>query len=316
MVDNLPMGQNEPKRQVSRAQWLRRLASRRADRTAFVLSGGGPYGALQVGALLALFEAGVRPDLVVGSSVGSMNGAFVAFGPSIAGMERLKRIWLDFGDSDLFPGGRFKTAWARMLMRGNRVFDNSGLRRTVEANLGQPRFEDGQIPFGVVATDLDTGAERVFSSGPLVEPLLASSAMPGIYPPVAIDGSLYIDGGVSNAVPIAPAVAMGAKRIYVIDVSSTNHQRRPLLRPMDYLLHAFSLSRSKRLELDIARYKERVELIFVPVPRLDFVVPFASMEHTPRLIDMGYEHARRFFERGPEKVPEIGGDVEVVAPAN
>src|SRR3712207_1245182 len=104
------MGQLDAKRQVSRAQWLRRLASRRSDRTAFVLSGGGPYGALQVGTLKALFEAGVKPDLVVGTSVGSMNAAFVAFGPHLQGMDRLTRIWLEFGDSDLFPGSRFKTA--------------------------------------------------------------------------------------------------------------------------------------------------------------------------------------------------------------
>jgi NTE family protein len=291
------MGTTESKRQVSRAQWLRKLASRRADRTAFVLSGGGPYGALQVGALRALLEAGVRPDLVVGTSVGSMNGAFIAVDPTLAGIERLTRIWMGFGDADLFPGGRFKTAWARMLMRGNRVFENSGLLRMIETNLGQPTFEDTQIPLAVVAADLDTGAERVFTTGDLVQPLLASSAMPGVYPPVAIDGSLYIDGGVANSVPIAPAVSMGAKKLYVIDVSGTNHMRRPLLRPMDYLLHAFSLSRSKRLELDIEHFKDRVELVFVPVPRLDFVVPFASMEHTPRLIEMGYEHARRFFER-------------------
>lgn len=291
------MGSSETKRPVSRAQWLRKLASRRTDRAAFVLSGGGPYGALQVGALKALLEAGVRPDLVVGTSVGSMNGAFIAVDPTLAGVERLTRVWMEFGDNDLFPGGRFKTAWARMLMRGNRVFENSGLLKMIESNLGQPTFEDTQIPLAVVVADLDTGAERVFTAGDLVQPLLASSAMPGVYPPVAIDGHLYIDGGVANSVPIAPAVSMGAKKLYIIDVSATNHQRRPLLRPMDYLLHAFSLSRSKRLELDIGHFKERVELIFVPVPRLDFVVPFASMEHTPKLIQMGYEHAQRFFER-------------------
>jgi NTE family protein len=304
------MGQSESKKPVSRYDWLRRLAKRRSDRTAFVLSGGGPYGALQVGALQALFEAGVRPDLVVGASVGSLNAAFVAFDPSIAGVERLRRVWLDFGSNDLFPGGRFKTGWARMLMRGNRVFENSGLLRMIETNLGRATFEDAQIPLAVVAANLDTGAERVFSSGDLVQPLLASSAMPGIYPPVAIDGALYIDGGVADSVPITPAVAMGARKLYVIDVSATNHERRPLLRPMDYLLHAFSLSRSKRLELDIEHLKDRVELIFVPVPRLDFVVPFASMEHTPRLIEMGYDHARRFFET----LPATQGDEGPAAP--
>src|SRR5918998_23088 len=109
-----------PSRQYpSRAQWLRRLAQRRHDRVAFVFSGGGPLGALQVGAVKALFEAGVRPEIAVGTSVGALNATFVAFDPTPEGSQRLERVWLSITDGDLFPGGRFRPSWARMLSRGN-----------------------------------------------------------------------------------------------------------------------------------------------------------------------------------------------------
>lgn len=269
---------------------------------------------MQAGALKALFEAGVRPDLLVGTSVGSLNAALVAFDPTPEGMERLYRVWMGFGEEDLFPGRRFRTGWARFLMKGNRVFDNSGVRKVIETNLGRPSFEDAQLPLAVVAAELDTGAERVFTSGDLVEPLLASSSMPGVYPPVAIDGKLYIDGGVCNSVPIAPAVALGATRIYVIDVTGTNHKRRPLLRPLDYLLHAFSLSRAQRRDLDLLHLKDKAEVIFVPVPQLDFVVPFASLVHTPKLIEMSYELASRFFQGTTGDRPDIEPGPQVLTP--
>lgn len=293
-------GRAEP----SRAQWLRRLALRRRNSVAFVFSGGGPLGALQVGALRALYERGIRPDLTVGTSVGALNATFLAFDPTSEGVEGLAKLWHSMTDQDLFPGGRFKATWARMLTKGNRVFDNSGLRRLISQRLGDASFEDAQLPVGVVATDLDTGAERIFQNGPVLGPLLASSAMPSIYPPVEIDGRLYTDGGVCNNVPIAPAVAMGAKTVYVMDSTSHSHQRRPLLRPMDHLLHAFSLARAQRLEIERSWYAEKVNLVMVPAPTLDFFVPFASMDHTTRLMDLGYERVSRFLsERGePKKV--------------
>lgn len=300
----------------SRAQWLRRLALRRRDRVAFVFSGGGPLGALQVGALQALFEHGVTPDLSVGTSVGALNATFMAFEPTVEGVERLERIWRSLGDGDLFPGGRFKASWARMLVRGNRVFENSGIRRLVESRLGRATFEEAQIPLAVVTTDLETGAEKVFSSGEVLEPVLASTAMPGIFPPVEIDGRMYIDGGVANNVPIAPAVSLGARTIYVMNSTSHSHQRRPLARPMDYLLHAFTLARSQRLELEQAIYASRVRLVMLPTAPIGFFVPFASLEHTGRLIELAREHTRKFLSgESDAEVKQISADVEAVAPS-
>ncbi|HWL65785.1 MAG TPA: patatin-like phospholipase family protein, partial [Actinomycetota bacterium] len=283
----------------SRAQWLRRLARRRRDTVGFVLSGGGPLAALQVGALRALYAREIRPDLVVGTSAGALNAAWTAWDPTPSGITHLEWTWRNMKDGDLFPGGRFKASWARMLVKGNRVFENSGLKRQIETTLGwDSRFEDAQIPLAVTTTDLESGEERVFSSGPLALPLLASAAMPGIFPPVEIDGRMYIDGGVADNVPIAPAVAMGAKTLYVMDSTSHSHQRRPLARPIDYLLHAFSLARGQRLSLDLAHYRERVKIVMLPAPKLEIFVPFASLEHTAHLINLSYEHTLSFLEGG------------------
>jgi NTE family protein len=297
---------------TSRAQWLRRLAVRRKDRTAFVLSGGGPYGALQVGMLKALIESGVKPDLVVGTSAGAMNAAFVAIDPSLRGISRLESIWSSISDDDLFPGSRNKRTWARLMMRGNRIFDNSGLRDLIERNLGADiRFEDTQLPLSIVAAELITGAETVFTSGRLVEPLLASAAMPSIWPPVEIDGQSYIDGGVVNSVPVGPALAAGASRLYVINCSARRQERRPLVRPMDHLLHAFMISRTQRYELEREDIAAKAELIDIPIPTLDFTVPFTSMSFTPQLIELGYESATRFLatlepDASPKEAPAPG----------
>lgn len=312
------MKSNGDKPQPSRSQWLRRLASRRKDCVAFVFSGGGPLGALQVGALKALFEQGITPDMAVGTSVGGLNATFMAFDPTPSGVEGLERIWRSLDDAELFPGGRFRASWARFLARGNRVFDNRGLKRLIETRLGDPTFEDAQIPLGVIATDLETGAERCFTSGPVTPPLLASCAMPGVYPPVEIEGRMYTDGGVANNVPISPAVTLGAKTIYVMDSTSHSHQMRPLNRPIDYLLHAFTLARSQRLELEQRMYGDKVRVVMLPGPPLDFFVPFASFAFTDRLMDMGYETTQRFLSGREETLVEgvgAGGAVEVIAPA-
>jgi NTE family protein len=305
-------------RQPSRAQWLRRLASRKRDRVGFVFSGGGPLGALQVGALQALFERDIRPDLAVGTSVGALNATWLAMDPSLTGVAHLESSWRNMKEGDLFPGGRFRASWARMLVKGNRVFENTGLRRTIENSLGPARFEDAQIPLAVTATELETGAEMLFTSGPVLEPLLASTAMPGIFPPVEVDGRTYIDGGVANNVPIAPAAALGATTIYVMNSTSHSRQRRPLLRPMDYLLHAFTLARAQRLTLERALFQDRIKLIMLPTVTLDFFVPFASMEHTPKLIETSYEQTARFLDGGMAIVEEshAEGKIETVAPSS
>lgn len=301
----------------SRAQWLRRLAQRRRDRVAFVFSGGGPLGALQVGSVRALFEHGVTPDMTVGTSVGALNATFVAFNPTTGGSDNLARVWRGLSDSDLFPGGRFKASWARFLVRGDKVFENSGMEKLIDTRLGDAHFEDAQIPLAVITTDLETGGEEVFTSGPIKAPLLASTAMPGVFPPVEINGRMYTDGGVANNVPIGPAVTLGAKTLYVMDSTSHSNQKRPLNRPIDYLLHAFTLARSQRLGLEQRIYSDKVRVVMLPTPTLDFFVPFASMEYTEKLIDLAYEQTLRFLSGREEAIVEETDqpNVEIITPA-
>lgn len=306
-------------REPTRTQWLRRLAlRRREDKVAFAFSGGGPLGAMQVGALKALYEFDVRPDAVVGTSVGALNATWTAFDPTAEGAKSLEKLWLGLTDADLFPGGRFRASWARFLVRGNRVFENAGIRKLVETRFGNDvRFEDAQLPLGIVATELLGGAEKLFNTGRIMEPLLASTAMPGVFPPVEIDGVAHIDGGVVNNVPIAPAAAMGGRTIYVFNSTSHQHQPRPLLRPIDYMLHAFSLARSQRYVIEQALFTERVRLVLLPSGEVDFYVPFASMAYTEQLIRIAYESTVEFLS-GAKKA-EIktikGGSVEAIAPA-
>ena len=270
-----------------------------------------------MGAVRALYEHGVTPALLVGTSVGAINSAFLAFNLGLEAVSQMERSWLSMTDGELYPAGRLRPPWTRFLAKGDRIYENTGLRRVLERGLGNPTFEDARIPLAIVATDLDTGAEKVFTSGPVVEPLLASTAMPSIYPPIEIDGRLYIDGGVSNNVPIAPAIALGAKTIYVINTTAHGQKRRPLERPIDYLLHAFSLARSQRLALEQTLLADKVRIVIVPAPPLDFYVPFSSMQHTEQLIASGYEHTTRFLSGTRDAVVESfsDGSVEAITPA-
>jgi NTE family protein len=273
---------------VSRTQWLRRLASRRKDKVAIVLSGGGPLGALQVGAVKALIESGVAPDLFVGTSVGALNAAFLAFDPTTKGVARLEDVWRNLGTADLFAA-RWRLSWTRFLTRGNKVFENSGIRRLIETRLGDVSFEDARVPFAVVATELETGAEHILMSGSVSDALLASTAMPGVFPPIEIAGKLLIDGGVCNNVPVTPAIDLGATSAYVIDATSSNHASRPLNRPLDHLLHAFALARAQRFRIEQSHWGDRCRVVSVPVPRVDFPVAFTGLEHSALLMEMGYD---------------------------
>jgi NTE family protein len=120
--------------------------------------------------------------------------------------------------------------------------------------------------------------------------------MPSVFPPVDIEGRRYIDGGVADNVPIKPALDMGAETLYVMNSTSHTNQRRPLVRPMDYLLHAFTLARSQRFVSDVDRYSQRAQLIILPASTLDFFVPFASMEFTGQLIERSYEDTSRYLD--------------------
>jgi len=203
--------------------------------TAFVLSGGGARGALQVGALRALLEAGERPDVVVGTSIGAWNGALLARDPTPAGVERLAEVWLTAHPTHVLLGlepnghspamaiasSRYATyiAAAQRLAAGHpSLYGDVGLRHFAQAAVGAMTFEELAVPLRVIAADITHGRRTVFSSGPIAPAILASSAIPGIFPPVRIGDTVYVDGGVLDNTSVETALALGARRLFILDV--------------------------------------------------------------------------------------------------
>jgi NTE family protein len=220
-------------------------------RVAFVLGGGGHQGAYEVGMLGALLEHGIRPDLVVGTSVGALNGAAIAANPSLETVARLREIWLGLDDSSIF-GGSFFAGAANLMRSRTHLHSNKPLRRMIETLLPAERFEDLVVPFQCVAASIEKAAEHWFFEGPLVDAILASAAVPGVLPPVEIGGEHFLDGGIVNSIPISRAVELGAREIYVLHVGRIE---RPLVAPrtpIQVAMVAFEIARRHRFARDLA----------------------------------------------------------------
>jgi NTE family protein len=217
----------------------------------FVLGGGGHLGAAEVGMLHALLERGIRPDLVVGTSVGALHGAMVAAEPSLAAVEKLEGAWAELAALGVLGRSWFTDATILMRTRTH-VRSNEPLRRLASRLLEAETFEDLPVPFQCVAASIERSVERWFSSGPLVEAILASSAVPGVLPPVRIGDEHFIDGGIVNSIPLDRAIALGADEVYVLHVGRID---RPLAVPRrlrDVAMVAFEVARRNRFlrELD------------------------------------------------------------------
>ncbi|MFP5225807.1 MAG: patatin-like phospholipase family protein [Actinomycetota bacterium] len=264
-----------------------RLRPRAAGRfqargTAFVFSGGGTYGAMQLGQVRALFNAGITPDMVVGTSIGAINATALAADPTPNGLQRLVDIWMQMRTEDIFPGGSWKRALLA-IRRGDHLYSNEGLRRVI-ACINARRFEDLQIPAHVVAAHLGTGSETVFDSGPIAPAVLASAALPGVFPPVVIDGEPYTDGGVVNNTPISVAVAAGATKIFVINCGHTNQVQREVRRPLDVMVQAFAHSRASRVDHDLERFAKVAKIKRIPVSDPP-IMRYDDLSHTAALIE-------------------------------
>jgi NTE family protein len=229
-------------------------------RTAFVLAGGGSRGAVQVGMLDGLIRRGIRADRVYGASVGAINGASYAGNPTLENVERMADIWRAVKGTDIFPRGTFDGPWA-FLQKRAAVHANTGLRAIIESGIDYENLEDATIPIEVVTTSLTDGRERWIGHGPAVEAILASSAIPSIFPAVTIDGDLLVDGGVVNNVPISRAIAAGCDRIYVLLCGPLHYHPRPPTRPAEAALTAFFVAIHARFVRELAALPPGIEVI-------------------------------------------------------
>lgn len=231
---------------------------------AFVLGGGGVRGAYQVGMIQALLEAGITPDLIVGTSIGAVNGAVLAMDPTASAIDRLTAAWSSPEASAVY-GESFMRQVGRFLRSRTHMVSPDPLRALIETQVPpDTTFEDLPVPMRVVAASIERSAEHWFSSGPLIPPVMASAAVPGVLPPVAIDGEHYVDGGLVNTVPIEAAVHAGAKTIYVMQIG---HLEKPLTvptRPHHTARLAFEISRRHRYARDLTIAPPHVTMHVLP----------------------------------------------------
>lgn len=214
--------------------------------------------------LLALFEHNITPDLLVGTSVGALNAAAIATNPTLEAVSDLAHLWRSLTSADIFPGGNLSRAW-NIAKRGTYLVDNAGLARVIERATPIREISDLQLPIRIVACDLATGEEIVYCRGPLKEILLASAALPGVFPPMNIDGRVVVDGGVVDAVPIWHALSDDIDEIYVLNVSGGGLMKN-LRSPLDVMTRAFSISRNLRFDVETRTAATTKEIHVLPRP--------------------------------------------------
>lgn len=252
---------------------------------AFVLTGGGSQGAVQVGMLYALLEAGVQPDLVVGSSVGAINGAYLAGHPNLEGVEELTKLWESIRRPEIFPISVRRMVAGALGWRDH-LFDPLGLRTLIlRSELGFDRLEDAPMPLHVMATDVAAGVPVVLSRGEVLDTLMASAAMPGAFPPVEVDGRLFIDGSVTADAPVKQAEALGASSIYLLPTAAEEDSAPR--GAMDMVNRAISLALRQSESSIRADVASRVPLHVVPAPQRGGRSIF-DFGRTTELIDAAY----------------------------
>lgn len=230
---------------------------------AFVLGGGGKLGTAEVGMLEALTAAGIRPDLVLGTSIGAINGAAIAADPTPAGVRRLRALWDGVESSGVF-GGRFVDRIRHIAASRTSLHSNEPLRRLLERALDHRRIEDLPVRFECVAACIETASEQWFADGPVIDAVLASSAVPGLLPAVQIGGRHYLDGGIVDSIPVQRAVQLGATTIHVLQVGRIEQPLTVPRHPHEVAMVAFEIARRRSFSVAMASLPPGVQVHVLP----------------------------------------------------
>jgi NTE family protein len=272
-----------------------------ANPAAVVLGGGGVLGATQVGMLRALLETGFRPGLVVGTSVGALNGAAIAADPSPVGVQALADLWGSLADVGMFSDTMLARASTLAKYRTH-LYSAAPMRKLLAAHL-PATFEELQIPFQCVAASIEKAGAHWFSSGSLADAVMASSAVPGLLPPVVIDGEHFLDGGLVHSIPVGRALALGATEIYVLHVGRIEQQLKPPRSLWDVCLTSFELARRHRFVEEMADLP--VEVRVHVLPSGEDKLPLMSMRQrransVATRIQRGYQAAAEYLSGLPD----------------
>jgi NTE family protein len=290
---------------------------------AFVFSGGGSRGAMEAGGIKALYEAGIRPDMVVGSSAGAMNAAFLAIDPVEGAAERLCKIWQSVRNRDIVPGGHLSKVW-RVIRRKPSIFAQEPLEAFIRGHIPADVTTFGDLPpdvrLFVTAANLQTSTLYLFGEDPsaaLVDAVLASSAFPGGFPPVRHGRWQYTDGGVIANVPITVAIEKGARTIYALDVAYTGGVYGPATDIIGILLRVASimLYQDLRQELAYASQQPGLTVHHIIIRGVSQASDF-DFDHGPEMVEVGYKRVKRYLERLEVGAVEFSpGEVEAEKPA-
>ncbi|GAA3355168.1 patatin-like phospholipase family protein [Saccharopolyspora gregorii] len=300
-------------------------------RTAWVLPGGSTFGAVQAGLATALFEAGVEPDLLVGTSAGSLNAAWLAGDPSGGGAESLRAVWSSMRRSDIFPIQPARILAGKLGIT-NHLMTSTGLARWLHRTLPYRTFEQTAIPLTVTATDVDTGTAVYFDHGPVLPPLVASCSIPGLFPPFRVNDRWLVDGGVAAFMPISRAVELGAERVFVLPCGGTEpFEHRPGKRGGHIVTSpstptipprsvsgvsgaALGAAMLNAARLDVQLNSTRCELYILPAPATVGLSPY-SFAHSAALIEAAWDVAATWYPRArpvPAGVVDSSGKPERV----
>ena len=230
----------------------------------FVLGGGGVLGAVEVGMLQALLEAEIYPDIVVGTSVGALNGALLARYPDLSVVARLRRLWeAASSGGELYADGRVRQL-RRAARTGTHLHSARGLREGLQRELGEVHFDELPVEFQCSAASIERAAEHWFSSGRVVDAVVASAAVPGLLPPVNIDGEHFLDGGIVNSIPIGRAVELGARRLFILQVGRADRPLSPPKRPWEVARVSFEIARRHRFAREMSTLPAGVDAHVLP----------------------------------------------------
>ncbi|MEO8887827.1 MAG: patatin-like phospholipase family protein [Jatrophihabitantaceae bacterium] len=267
--------------------------------TAFVLGGGGVLGATQVGMLRALLERDVRPDLIVGTSVGALNGAIVASDPSPASVATLDRLWSSMSEQGVFADSMLVRA-ARLTRERTHLHSSAPLRTMLAAQLPVTEFDQLPVRFECVAASIERATAHWFNTGPIIDAVIASCAVPGLFAPAVVGGEHFYDGGLVHSIPIGRALALGATRIFVIHVGRVEQVLRPPRWPWEVGLVAFEIARRHRFVEELAQVPDSVDIHVLPSGEADtplVSVRYRDARHAATRMQRAYEASAGYLSR-------------------
>lgn len=250
--------------------------------------------------LRALFEAGIRPDLVLGTSVGALNGALVAAEPAEPVIERLMALWASAAAGrEVYGDGPVRQV-TRAVRTGTHLYSSKPLRDRLETELGARTFEDLAVPFQCCASSIEDAAEHWFTEGRVVDAVVASAAVPGLLPPAVVHGRHYLDGGIVNSIPVGRARECGADRLFVLQVGRVDRPLKPPRKPWEVARVSFEIARRHRFHREMAELPDTVTAHVLPTgggsAKDDSLLAYRDFTAVGRRIDAAYRAASRYLE--------------------